>query len=286
MLNSTFYLAAVILVFLIGFGLSWIVLSRTQQAFDSYRENFTQAADANMTDMFLVMDTGKLFMINMLLMFILPPIVWFLSGSFLAGALVLITLIILPAYIYRGMRSRRMALFTRQLPDSLIMISSSLRAGASLPLALEGLVKEQSPPIANEFDLFLREQRVGTEFSLALSNMEKRIPSDDFQMVASAMRISREIGGNLGEVLDVLADTLRKKATMEGKIDSLTAQGRLQAIVMAGLPVFLCIILYFMEKESMMLLFTTPIGWAVLTFVVIWESIGFMFIKKIVSVDV
>jgi tight adherence protein B len=285
-MSDTYFLASVGLVFLSVFIVAWLILNRVQGAFDNYRSNFTEAADANMTDMFLVMDAGRLFFINILLLVLLPALIWLASGSALLGVLAFILMLIIPAYIYRSMRGRRTALINKQLPDSLTMISSSLRAGASLPLAIEGLVQEQAPPISNEFDLFLREQRVGTEFTAALDNMEKRIGTPEFQMVASAMKISRDVGGNLGEVLEILADTLRQKGTMEGKINSLTAQGRLQAIVMAALPVFLCAVLYFLEKESMMLLFTTPIGWAVLTFVVVWESIGFLFVRKIVSVDV
>ncbi|MFT5258475.1 MAG: tight adherence protein B [Saprospiraceae bacterium] len=285
-MNNTFFYVSVGLVFLAVFIIAWTVLTRVQGAFDNYRSSFTEAADANMTDMFLVMDVGRLFFINMLLLGLLPPLLWLASGNVMAGVLAFLVMLIIPAFIYRSMRGRRTALINKQLPDCLTMISSSLRAGASLPLAIEGLVKEQAPPISNEFDLFLREQRVGTEFTTALNNMEKRIGTSEFQMVASAMKISKEVGGNLGEVLEILADTLRQKATMEGKINSLTAQGRLQAIVMAALPVFLCAVLYFLEKESMMLLFTTPIGWAVLTFVVVWESIGFLFVRKIVSVDV
>ena len=105
-------------------------------------------------------------------------------------------------------------------------------------------------------------------------------------MVSSALRISREVGGNLSEVLETLAETLRRKAMMEGKIDSLTAQGRMQGTVMACLPVLLGILLYFLEPEAMSKMFNTWYGLTVLGIIVIWEGIGFFLINKMVNIDV
>jgi tight adherence protein B len=166
------------------------------------------------------------------------------------------------------------------------MISGSMRAGASLSIALESLVKEQQPPLAQEFQLFLREQRIGVDFEDSLSHMEKRMPIPDLGMVISALRISREVGGNLAEVLEALADTLRRKHTMEGKIDSLTAQGKLQGIVMTGLPILLAFLLNILEPEAMEKLWTTPIGWVVLGIIIFMEGLGYFMISKITTIDV
>jgi tight adherence protein B len=161
-----------------------------------------------------------------------------------------------------------------------------MRAGAALTVALESMVSESQPPIGQEFELLLREQRVGVDFDTALRNMEKRIPLQDFTMVISALRISREVGGNLADILESLADTLRRKHTMEGKIDALTAQGRMQGIVMTLLPVFLIFVLRFMEPDAMAPLFNTFYGWVVLGVVAVMEMVGYVFIRKIVNIDV
>ena len=105
-------------------------------------------------------------------------------------------------------------------------------------------------------------------------------------MLTSALRINREIGGNLAEILESLADTLRRKHQMEGKIDSLTAQGKLQGIVMTGLPVLLGVLLYFLEPDNMSKLWTTKIGYAVTAVIIIMEFMGYTMIKKITSIDV
>ena len=124
------------------------------------------------------------------------------------------------------------------------------------------------------------------EFDIALRNMERRLPIADFQMFGAAMRISREVGGNLGETLDTLASTLRRKATMEGKIESLTAQGKMQGYVMTALPLFLGVLLSFLEPEAMSMMFTTPAGWTTLGVVAVMEAVGYVFIRKVTHIDV
>jgi tight adherence protein B len=184
------------------------------------------------------------------------------------------------------MQKKRLTKFEQQLPDAMAMIAGSLRAGASLSIAIDSMVREMPPPVSQEFELFLREQKLGADFETAIQHMERRVPVLDFQLIISALRISREVGGNLTEVMDSMADTLRKKHMMEGKIKSLTAQGKLQGIVMAFLPVFLGMILMFMEPEAMGKLFTTEIGWMTLGVILVMELLGFLTIRKITSIDV
>jgi tight adherence protein B len=132
----------------------------------------------------------------------------------------------------------------------------------------------------------MREQRIGVDFNKSLDHMEKRLPIQDFAMLASALRINREIGGNLAEIIESLADTLRRKHQMEGKIDSLTAQGRLQGIVMTGLPVLLAVLLYFLEPNAMEKLWSTWYGYVTLGVILVMEFLGYLFIRKITHIDV
>jgi len=284
--SSVYYLAAVGMVFIAATILGWVAFNFFRQSMDRYRATFTETARANMADMFLFVDVGQLFYINLGALIVLPSFTWLLTGDLLTAVGLFVTLLVIPPYVYRRMRKARLKRIENQLPDGLTMIAAGLRAGASTQIAIQALVKEQPPPLSQEFELFMREQRIGTDFDTALDHMEQRLPIPDFHMVASAMRISREVGGNLAETLETLADTLRRKSMMEGKIDSLTAQGRMQAIVMAALPFFLMFVLSFMEPEAMSKLYTTPIGWSVLGFIVVWVGLGFMFIRKIVSIDV
>ena len=165
-------------------------------------------------------------------------------------------------------------------------IARAMRAGASLNIALESLVKEQPAPLSQEFELFLKEQRLGVEFEESLKKMEERIPIPDFSMLVTALLINREVGGNLAETMETLGETLRRKGMMEGKIQSLTAQGKLQGLVMTGLPVLLGFLLNLMEPEAMSKLWTTTIGYIVLSIIIVMEILGYFMINKITSIDV
>jgi tight adherence protein B len=265
---------------------SWFALRASRGFWEDYEAVFKETASGNLADMFLFVDPQRLFFFNVLINIIAPLLVWALTGNFLYALFTLVGTLFLPFYVYRIIRKRRFKAFERQLPDALTMIAGGLKGGASINGALESLVKEQPPPLSQEFQLFLREQRIGVDFGRSLQNMEQRLPIPDFQMFASALRIAREIGGNLAEILERLSDTLRRKATMEGKIDALTAQGRMQGYVMTALPVLLGILLYLLEPESMGKLFTTKEGYITLTVVIVMEIVGYIFISKITAIDV
>ena len=267
--------------------LLWIELAKkAEKAINNFKETFTSTASNNSSDMFLSIDPNQLFIINIIAIVVLPVLAWLITKDLPTTLALLAVIMLLPSIFYRSMRKNRLKRFERQLPDGLAMISGAMRAGASLNIALESLVKEQPAPVSQEFELFLKEQRLGVEFEISLKKMEKRIPLQDFSMLVTALLINREVGGNLAETMETLGETLRRKAMMEGKIDGLTAQGKLQGIVMTGLPILLGVMLYFMEPESMSKLWTTTIGWIVLGVIIIMETIGYFMISKITSIDV
>jgi tight adherence protein B len=284
--GDTLFFISIVGVFLSASCLAYAVFIIGNNVMSGYKETFTESASANMADMFMFIDATRLFYINLLAIVIVPVLVWLIIRDLPTAIGVFVLIAIMPGYMYRSMRKKRFKRFEEQLPDGLLMLTGAMRSGASLNIALEGLVKEQPAPLSQEFELFMREQRIGTDFDKSLTNMEKRVPIQDFAMVTSALRINREIGGNLAEILESLADTLRRKQQMEGKIDSLTAQGKLQGIVMTGLPVLLGVLLYFMEPESMEKLWTTTVGYIVLGIIIIMEFMGYVMIRKITSIDV
>lgn len=284
--GDTLFFTFIVGVFLSASCLAYAVLIIGNNVMAGYKETFTESASANMADMFMFIDATRLFYINLLAIVVVPLLVWLIIGDLPTAIGVFVLIAIMPGFMYRSMRKKRFKRFEEQLPDGLLMLTGAMRSGASLNIALEGLVKEQPAPLSQEFELFMREQLIGTDFDKSLTNMEKRVPIQDFAMVTSALRINREIGGNLAEILESLADTLRRKQQMEGKIDSLTAQGKLQGIVMTGLPVLLGVLLYFMEPENMEKLWTTTVGYIVLGIIIIMEIMGYVMIRKITSIDV
>ncbi|GJM05199.1 MAG: membrane protein [marine bacterium B5-7] len=283
--TASFYLS-LLCVFLMVSMIWFVLAKKIQVAMENYKQTFTTTATSNMSDMFMSIDAGQLFMINLIAIVVFPLITWFATGDIATTLTMLAVIVLLPPFVYRTMRKKRLKRFEEQLPDGLAMISGAMRAGASLNIALESLVKEQPAPLSQEFELFLKEQRLGVDFEVSLKSMSERVPLQDFNMLVTALLINKEVGGNLAETMETLGDTLRKKAMMEGKIDGLTAQGKLQGIVMSGLPIFLGFVLNFIEPEAMSKLWTTTLGWIVLTLIIIMEALAYFTISKITSIDV
>ena len=284
--GNALFIITVAGVFLSATLFMYWLMTTGQKFMISYKETFTESASANMADMFMSIDANRLFQFNLIAIFVLPILTWLILGDPITTIAIFCLIAFMPTMIYRSMRKKRLRLFEEQLPDALLMLSGSMKAGASLNIALENLVQEQPVPLSQEFELFMREQRIGTDFDVSLQHMETRLPIPDFAMLTSALRINREIGGNLATIMESLGDTLRRKHQMEGKIKSLTAQGKLQGIVMTGLPVLLGFLLYMLEPASMEKLWTTTIGWIVLAIILVMETLGYIMIQKITAIDV
>ncbi|WP_024609562.1 type II secretion system F family protein [Pseudoalteromonas sp. TB64] len=282
-MNSLFIMITVgITVALLVYGGNFV----SRDLAEKYREKFTNTATNNLSDMFLFIEPQKLFIGNIVGMVILFTFIWAYTGAVVLAIIIVTIVAFLPPYFYKFLQTRRRKLFIKQLPDALNMVCASMRSGSSLTNAIEVMVQEQDAPLSQEFSLFLREQRLGVDFNTGLDNMLERMPELDFKLVVSGMQISKEIGGNLAETLERLADTLRRKLEMEGKIDSLTGQGKMQGIVMTALPLFIGLVLYQMEPTHMVRLFTEPMGWAVCAITAIMLYLGYTFIRKIVNIDV
>lgn len=265
---------------------SWLFFQKMSSRILEARDSISSTTANKFSEMFLFINVSLYFNIYIITVFVLPILVWALSGKILLGILTLFSLFAVPPVLIKMLVKKRLKKFEQQLPDALLMVAGSLKAGASLSSAIDTLIQESPAPMSQEFSLMLRERKLGVDLDTALSHMERRIPLEDFSLTISAIRISREIGGNLAETLESLSDTIRKKITMEGKIDSLTAQGKLQGIVMSSLPVLLIVVLMKIEPASMGMLFTTKLGWMVLFLIGVMQLLGFLAIKKITNIDV
>src|SRR3546814_225751 len=152
--------------------------------------------------------------------------------------------------------------------------------------ALQHVVTQSEPPLSQEFGLMLREQRMGVSFSQGLANLHQRMPTQACGLVVSALTIAAQSGGGLAETLENIAQTLRSRQHWMGRVRALTAQGRMQSWIMAGLPLLLLAVLQGLEPEVLSLLWTTWPGWAVLGLVLVLECLGIMLIRRIVAIDV
>jgi tight adherence protein B len=199
----------------------------------------------------------------------------------------------LPRFWLGQRRAGRLNAFNKQLPDTITLIANALRAGSSFLQAIEMVVRESSPPVTVEFGRVLREVNLGLAFDVALDNMVRRVRSDDLELMATAITIQHQVGGNLAEILDSIAYTIRERVRIKGEIRTLTAQGRMSGYVVAGMPVILMGLLFVLAPGFMQPLFENPpgimglpAGVIVLAIGGFFMFIGFMAIRRIVAIEV
>ena len=216
-----------------------------------FKNQFTENARVSMEDLFLFIDPAAIIRLNLALLLLLPAFVWFLTGAWPLALLVALLTAAMPRIAYVALKARRLQRINEQMPDALAMLASALRAGSSLQMGLTLLVNESPAPISQEFSIVLRAQRLGMALEDALEGLGKRLNIEDMDLFVSAMVIAKEVGGNLAEILERLSQTLRTKASMEGKIRALTAQGKMQGWVVGLLPLALGAVLYTMDPEAM-----------------------------------
>jgi tight adherence protein B len=266
--------------------LAWFVAHAGAAALLRYRSDFTERTRFQAQEFFLFVDPRHLFAVNIAVMLLGAVLAWIVTASLVVAIPVFFALALLPRLLYAGMRSRRRQKFEQQLPDALMMLSGGLRAGVGLNAAMQQLVSEAHPPLAQEFMLMLREQRLGVTLEQSLNNLARRMPTQTTVLVVSAMRIASDTGGGLAETLERTAHTIRSRLQMEGKIAALTAQGKLQAWVVSLLPVLLMLVLDRMEPDAMHYLWHTRLGWATLLGIGLLESMGVYVIRRIIAIDV
>ncbi len=227
-----------------------------------------------------------------LVMFLLSPFLTALGNPLflLIGALIGF---MLPRFWLARRRNGRLGAFNKHLPDTITLIANALRAGSSFLQAIELVVRETRPPISTEFGRVIREVNLGLPFDQALENMVRRVRSDDLELMATAIAIQHQVGGNLAEILDSIAYTIRERVRIKGEIRTLTAQQRLSGYVVAGLPIGLAGFLFvaapnFMDPmfDSRVSVIGLPAGVIVLAFGGFMMFLGFMAIRKIVDIEV
>ena len=228
-----------------------------------------------------------------------PSIFLFLSlfVPALGSPIALIAGVILGFWFPRFWLSRRMngrlGAFNKQLPDTIMLIANALRAGSSFLQAIELVVRESRPPISTEFSRVIREVNLGLPFDVALENMVRRVRSEDLELMATAISIQHQVGGNLAEILDSIAFTIRERMRIKGEIRTLTAQQRLSGYVVGFLPIGLAGFLFVAAPGFMEPMFANPpavlglpAGVVILCFGGFMMFIGFMMIRKIVDIEV
>lgn len=205
----------------------------------------------------------------------------------LGGLLLGIVAGAVPVAILSNRRAKRRSAFLSNLPDTLQLLAGSLRAGYGVLQAVDSVAKESSPPTSEEFTRVLTEARLGMPLEEALESMAERVGSDDFRWVVLAINIQREVGGNLAELLDTVAEVLREREMLRRQIKVLSAEGRLSAVILIALPIVLTLYMILVRPEYISALVTSgALGWSMVIGASLLMAVGVLWIRKMIRIEV
>lgn len=228
---------------------------------------------------------GEFLALQAFLAFISYVIGLSLTRSLIISLLFLMMGMFIPRVYLNRSKKKKRKLFDNQLADSLLILANSLRAGFSLLQAMEMVSQEMPNPISVEFKITLREMTYGTSTEIALMHLAERVGSDDLDLLVTAILIQRQVGGNLAEVLINIHSTIEDRLKIQLEIKTLTAQGRMSGYIIGFLPFGLTGMLLILNPSYLKPLFSTSLGLALLGTGVIGQLIGFVIIRKIISVE-
>mgnify|MGYP001185117252 FL=1 len=245
-----------------------------------------QRTESDLALLFIFVSTARLRVVTVLAVLAMGTLAWLLRLPWIAILLVAASGATAPRLVVGWLRHRWRQRLAAQLPDALALWAGLLRAGQAMAPALAQLASRQAEPLGRELRLVLSHYRLGVALDAAVAQFRDRAAVADLRMLATLLRAQRELGGNLAESLERLATMLRSRLAMEARIRSLTAQGRLQGVVVGVLPLLLGLVLCFMEPEAMKSMIVTPVGWGAIALLVVLEAAGFLMIRRIVDIDV
>ena len=202
------------------------------------------------------------------------------------GLLTFILGYLIPGFYVKYRVSQRLKKFNGQLGDTLTLLSNALKAGYSFAQAIDTVAKNAVAPIGDEFGRAVREMNLGGSPDEALGNITKRIASQDFDLVATAYSIHRTVGGNLAEILDNIAYTIRERVRIKGEIQTLTAQARASGSIITALPILLAAFMFFVTPTYFQPMFSSIIGWILIVIGAFMIFIGNLIIRRIVAIEV
>ena len=232
---------------------------------------------------FRVSEFMGLTLLSMVLFFLLATLIF---GTPLIGLLFGIAGFFAPRIYVNFRKGRRLNQFNDQLGDTITLLANSLRSGFSIVQSMETVAQQLPDPIASEFHRVTQEIGLGLHYEEALNNMLRRVPSDDLDLMITAINIQGKVGGNLAEILDTIGHTIRERVRIKGEIRVLTAQQMISGYILTALPVVLGLVLYLINKTYIGRMFEDPCGWIMIGVAVFMLFLGFMIIRKIVDIEV
>jgi tight adherence protein B len=211
--------------------------------------------------------------------------VWLFSRAALVSLVALMVGSWLPNLYLRYKANRRTRALESQLPGAIDHLNRAVRAGHPFSAGLKMLAEESDEPIASEFRAVFEEQRFGMPFEEALLGFGDRVDLPDVRILITAILVQREVGGNLAEILEKVAGTMRARFTIRRQVRVYTVQGRMSGYILAALPLVVGTFIFLLNRDYMDVLFTHPVGKGLLGFAMVLQLLGFLWIRKIVNVE-
>ena len=277
-------------------GLAYVLLRALYSGADAYSGAYAEDTARQFEDVFLFIPPKRLAELGWVIAAVIFLSVFFfaggmqsMNGSIVGGILGLICggiALRAPRTLLSILRARRLRKFNLQLVDTLVSMSNALKAGFSISQTFESVARDGENPIAQEFGVFLQQTRVGVSFSDGLDSLQKRVESEDLQLVCLAIETARQTGGNLTEIFEQISATIRERMRIENRIRTLTSQGKLQGIVVGSMPILIGIALLIVDPGMMLPFLHSLTGVIVIASVITLVTLGGLIIRKIIRIDV
>lgn len=287
---------ALLLMFLSVSGLAYVAIRALQSGARNYSGVYAQETASAFEDLFLFVPARRVAELGWGLCGVVFLLVFLVAGGLqsfdkamqasVAGAVFALPVLRVPRLLLRFLKVRRLRKFNVQLVEALGGMSNSLKAGFSITQSFETIARDGENPIAQEFGALLQQTRVGVSFSDALVNLQERVGSDDLTLVCLAVETARQTGGNLTGIFEQIAATIRERFRIENRIQTLTAQGKLQGIVVGAMPLIIAAALMIVDPEMMIPFLRSLLGLAIILIVGVLLTCGGLLIRKIVRIDV
>jgi tight adherence protein B len=280
-------LAGIVLLLVTGsvFFFSLVIFTVLAKAYEQYQERYVAKSMNDLSDMFLFIDPRQMLVLNIASMCLLGILSYIIFNPILC-VMATIFGFFLPMLLVKHYRKRRIKKFNVQLVDALQAMANAFKAGLTFPQAIEHVAREALPPLSQEFGLFVKEVKLGVPLEEALINMAKRVGSDDLELVVVSTNIARMLGGNMAEMFETISTVIRERFRLEGKIDALTSQGKLQGWIVASMPAVLGMVLNAMRPDLMEPMMDHIFGYILVTIIAIMEILGIIIIRRIVNIDI
>jgi len=183
-------------------------------------------------------------------------------------------------------RRKRISRFSEQLPDALELMANSLRSGNTIQSSMQLISEEFVPPISHEFGIVSESIRLGIPVEQTLDEMAQRVVNEDLRFFVTAVSMQRQCGGDLAEILDKISWLIRERFNIQGQVQALTGEGRMSGAVLMALPIVVFFIIYFLNPDYVMLLFTEPLGQKMLAGAIFMQLLGALVIRKIINIKI